>query len=53
MMIFNVVALSQLGLEPSQFRHIIIFETIGMNMIDWKEFYAVSAIFQPCNGGDY
>ena len=20
-------------------------------MIDWKEFYAVSAIFQPCNGG--
>ena len=20
---------------------------------DWIEFYAVSAIFQPCNGGDY
>ena len=20
-------------------------------LIDWKEFYAVSAIFQPCNGG--
>ena len=22
-------------------------------LIDWIEFYAVSAIFQPCNGGDY
>ena len=22
-------------------------------MIDWIEFYAVSAIFQSCNGGDY
>ena len=21
-------------------------------LIDWIEFYAVSAIFQPCNGGD-
>ena len=21
--------------------------------IDWMEFYAVSAIFQPCNGGAY
>ena len=21
--------------------------------IDWIAFYAVSAIFQPCNGGDY
>ena len=22
-------------------------------IVDWIEFYAVSAIFQPCNGGDY
>ena len=23
------------------------------SLIDWIEFYAVSAILQPCNGGDY
>ena len=22
-------------------------------LIDWIEFYPISAIFQPCNGGDY
>ena len=30
--------------------------TIGMRIVDWLIvfwFYAVSAIFQPCNVGDY
>ena len=26
-------------------------EFFGNVMIDWIKFYAVSAIFQPCNGG--
>ena len=32
----------------------LIIDDISMmngNMIDWIDFYAVSAIFQPCNGG--
>ena len=28
-------------------------QTLALWLIDWIEFYAVSPIFQPCNGNDY
>ena len=31
----------------------IFFRIVKTEQIDWIEFYVVSAIFQPYNGGDY
>ena len=29
------------------------YKLYSVALIDWIEFYAVSTIFQPCNGGDH
>ena len=42
-------------LRPLKHGYPLLLQVVGtklMNLlIDWREFYAVLAIFQPCNGG--
>ena len=37
----------------SEFNYAKAQIALMLNKIGWIVFYAVSAIFQPCNGGDY